>query len=66
MSGLNARMVEEMQVKNRDTLDFYEPPKYAGEWVIGGNFHISIREKPTDEQIKNTEQMFGWKWKDEA
>jgi hypothetical protein len=48
------------------TIDFYEPPKYAGEWVIGGNFHISIREKPTDEQIKNTEQMFGWKWRDEV
>ena len=39
-------------------------PTYVGSWVIGGNFHISIETKPTDEQIKNTEEMFGWKWKD--
>jgi hypothetical protein len=39
-------------------------PPYAGSWVIGGNFHINIREKPTEEHIKNTELWFGWKWKD--
>jgi hypothetical protein len=27
-------------------------------------FHVF--RKPTDEQIKNTEQAFGWKWKDLA
>ena len=39
-------------------------PPHAGSWVIGGNFHINIREKPTEEHIKNTELWFGWKWKD--
>jgi len=39
-------------------------PTYVGYWVLGGNFHITIETKPTDEQIKNTEEMFGWKWKD--
>jgi hypothetical protein len=39
-------------------------PPIAGYWVLGGNFHITIETKPTEEQIKNTEEMFGWKWKD--
>ena len=39
-------------------------PTYAGSWVIGGNWHINVIQKPTDEQIKNTELWFGWKWKD--
>ena len=39
-------------------------PPYAGSWVIGGNWHMSVREKPTEEQIKNTEVLLGWKWKD--
>jgi hypothetical protein len=39
-------------------------PTYVGHWVIGDNCYFSILTKPTDEQIKNTEEMFGWKWKD--
>jgi len=39
-------------------------PPYAGSWVIGGNWHMNVREKPTDEQIKNTELLLGWKWKE--
>ena len=39
-------------------------PPYAGSWVIGGNWHINVTEKPTEEHIKNTELWFGWKWKD--
>jgi hypothetical protein len=46
-------------------LEFYKPPVYVGGWQIGGNFTISVIEKPTDEQIKNTEKMFGWKWIEE-
>jgi hypothetical protein len=50
----------------------YEPPKPVGAWVIdpsGGEGHgpctmFHVYRKPTDEQIKNTETMFGWKWKD--
>jgi len=25
---------------------------------------FSMYQKPTDEQIKNTEELLGWKWKD--
>jgi hypothetical protein len=65
MTNWSARMVDDMQY-DKPTIDFYEPPKYAGWWVLGSNVHIHIIEKPTDEQIKNTEQMFGWKWRDEV
>jgi hypothetical protein len=37
-------------------------PKYAGKWIIGGSFHVDVMKKLTDEQIKNTEEMFGWEW----
>ena len=50
------------------TYAFYEPPKPVGAWVLdpGGAIHTNFQmySKPTDEQIKNTEAMFGWKWKD--
>jgi len=39
-------------------------PTYVGSWCIGDNCFINVTKKPTDEQIKNTEEMFGWKWKD--
>jgi hypothetical protein len=50
----------------------YEPPKTVGAWVIdpspdeghGPSTMFHVFRKPTDEQIKNTEQAFGWKWKD--
>jgi hypothetical protein len=40
-------------------------PKYEGYWVIGENFHIQIKKKPTEQQIKNTKELLGWEWKDE-
>lgn len=38
----------------------------AGYWLIGENFRIGVpkNKKPTPEQIKNTEEAFGWEWKD--
>ena len=42
--------------------EFLVPPQYVGTWEIGGNWHISVLKKPTDAQIKNTEEMFGWVW----
>jgi len=39
-------------------------PTYVGSWCIGGRLFINVKERPTDEQIKNTEEMFGWEWKD--
>jgi hypothetical protein len=66
--------------KNEQRIDpttvykFYEPPKPVGAWVIdpspdeghGPSTMFHVFRKPTDEQIKNTEQAFGWKWKDLA
>lgn len=50
------------------TYAFFQPPKPVGAWVLdpGGVVHTQfvMHSKPTDEQIKNTEAMFGWKWKD--
>lgn len=47
---------------SQNTVGFSYP---VGAWIIGGGTgsHIQIYEKPTEEQIKNTEQTFGWKWK---
>ena len=44
--------------------EFLVPPQYVGTWEIGGNWHISILKKPTDAQIKNTEELLGWVWHD--
>ena len=45
-----------------------EPPKPVGAWILDPrgwtSTHFMMYSKPTDEQIKNTEAMFGWKWKD--
>ena len=41
-----------------------EPTQWAGGWKIGGNLTIMVLKKPTDQQIKNTEEMFGWEWVD--
>ena len=45
------------------------PPKPVGYWILDPNplsahTMFSIFAKPTDKQIKNTEEAFGWKWKD--
>ena len=44
------------------------PPKPVGAWILDpqGAWHtqLAMYSKPTDEQIKNTEAIFGWKWKD--
>ena len=36
-------------------------PKVYGHWVIG-NFCIVVDKQLTPEQIKNTEDLLGWKW----
>ena len=41
-----------------------EPTKWAGGWKIGGNLTIMVLIKPTEQQIKNTEEIFGWEWID--
>jgi hypothetical protein len=47
------------------TTSFKLPPNYDGYWVIGENFHIQIKKKPTEQQIKNTNELLGWEWKDD-
>jgi hypothetical protein len=45
-----------------------QPPKPVGYWILypGHSHHtaFAMYVKPTDEQIKNTEQLLGWQWKD--
>jgi hypothetical protein len=43
-------------------ITFIAEPKYVGSWCIGGNWYVMLTKKPTDEQIKNTEQLLGWIW----
>lgn len=51
-------------------ISFYSPPQPVGWWVLYAEApqhkHIvfAMYYKPTDEQIKNTEQLLGWTWKD--
>ena len=45
-------------------------PKTVGYWVLypqckTGNIKFAMYYKPTDEQIKNTEQLLGWGWEDD-
>lgn len=47
---------------------FALPPKVVGWWVLYPQAspltQFAMYHKPTDEQIKNTEQLLGWGWKD--
>jgi len=47
---------------------FVEPTKPVGAWILypGAPWttRFTMYAKPTDEQIKNTEQLLGWKWED--
>jgi hypothetical protein len=38
-------------------------PKPVGAWDLG-KLLFTVYRRPTDEQIKNTEEFFGWKWVD--
>lgn len=52
------------------TIVLASTPKPVGYWVLGwsGDGHPYVQfcmyKKPTDEQIKNTEALLGWKWID--
>ena len=45
-----------------------QPPKPVGAWVLYPKGALktifTMYHKPTDEQIKNTEQLLGWGWED--
>lgn len=44
------------------------PPDPVGFWTMGEKSGYCTRfamfVKPTDEEIRNTEKLLGWKWKD--
>jgi hypothetical protein len=48
------------------TYTIAKPPDPVGFWVLypGGyqTIKFAIYKRPTDEQIKNTEELLGWKW----
>lgn len=45
-----------------------QPPKPVGYWVLYAEgcykTKFTMYHKPADHQIKNTEEMLGWKWED--
>jgi hypothetical protein len=47
---------------------FAGTPKPIGSWVLYPQatpyIKFAVYHKPTEEQIKNTEQLLGWKWED--
>ena len=47
---------------------FLGPPKPVGYWILDPQglwkTKFTMHSKPTDEQIKNTEEFFGWRWED--
>jgi hypothetical protein len=63
--------VKDYTVPN-NTYKIYTPPQPVGAWVIDppdnetGAGHCTwfcVFRKPTEQQIKNTEETFGWKWR---
>ena len=47
------------------TTSFIPHTNYDGYWRIGENFYVQIKKKPTEQQIKNTNELLGWEWKDD-
>lgn len=45
---------------------FFVSPQAAGFWIIGGEpgLRVAVTKRPTDQQIKNTTEMFGWEWRE--
>lgn len=59
---------DKLSVSNNAALIIPAAPKPSGYWVLYDNAPHKIRfyvyHRPTDEQIKNTEQLLGWKWEE--
>ena len=61
--------MSEYQIKNAYEINAVRGyPKVVGYWVLypQGSPHtkFGVYHKPTDGQIKNTEQLLGWGWED--
>ncbi len=70
---MNRDAMKKYPISCCEALTFPKPPPAVGYWDIGGirsegcnyaGMMVPVYCKPTDEQIKNTEQMLGWKWRD--
>jgi len=52
--------------KDYQDYTFHSLPKPVGYWVLypqqGAQTKFAMYHKPTDEQIKNTEELLGWGW----
>ena len=54
----------------KDSVFMIQYPPVVGYWKLDqsesnlGSTMISMMHKPTDQQIKNTEDTFGWRWID--
>jgi hypothetical protein len=61
-----------MTVPNKEfftpKISFMPQPKPVGAWVLYPFAPMITKfmmySKPTDEQIKNTEELLGWKWEE--
>jgi hypothetical protein len=55
---------------NHQEYTFITPPKPVGYWILypqqgAYKTQFAMYYRPTDEQIKNTEELLGWGWIDE-
>ena len=57
-----------LEIPPAHTYTIMSSPKPVGYWVlyphVTPHTQFSMYHKPTDEQIKNTEQLLGWQWRD--
>lgn len=55
-------------IEHKGGYSILKPPTPVGYWVLypGGTYttKFSMYARPTNEQIKNTEQLLGWKWEE--
>jgi hypothetical protein len=61
-------MAQRMGVRVNHETKFVNNPSPVGYWILYPHStpytKFAMYHKPTDEQIKNTEQLLGWKWED--
>jgi hypothetical protein len=54
--------------QNVKTYAFHKTPLPVGYWILYAevtpSVSFSMYYRPTDEQIKNTEKLLGWTWRD--
>jgi hypothetical protein len=68
--GRSQTQSKELCVRRKTVTEysFAKPPEPVGYWILDPQglwkTQFAMYSKPTDEQIKNTEELLGWKWKD--